>query len=87
MGEFNEKVCEERHKSLTEKFEIHDRRINNHSGRIDQLEQHKTATEVEIKNLIKEIASLVTTVRWFIGLIVGAFVGFFFYAAQRGLIG
>ncbi len=86
MVDYNESLCKERHKRTDEKIAIHETRINNHSGRIDTLEQHRSAADVEIKNLIKEIGSLVTIVRWFIGMFVGAFVSFFFYAAQAGLI-
>jgi len=78
-------VCDERHKRIDEKLELHERRLNNHGERIDGLEQFKSSTETEIKNLIEQIKSLVTTMRWFIGLLVGSFVAFFFYAVQQGL--
>jgi len=78
-------ICDERHKRIDEKLELHERRLNNHGERIDKLEQFKSSTEIEIKNLIEQIKSLVTTMRWFIGLLVGSFVAFFFYAVQQGL--
>lgn len=68
------------------KVDTHEKRLNDHSKRIDKLEQYRSSSEVEIKNLCEQIKSLVTTMRWFIALLVGAFVSFFFYAAQRGLI-
>jgi chromosome segregation ATPase len=70
---------------LGKEDERHERRLNDHSKRLDILEQFKSSTETEVKNLIEQIKSLVTTMRWFIGLLVGAFVSFFFYAVQQGL--
>lgn len=70
---------------LGKEDERHERRLNDHSKRLDILEQFKSSTETEVKNLIEQIKSLVTTMRWFIGLLVGSFVTFFFYAVQKGL--
>lgn len=70
---------------LGKEDERHERRLNDHSKRLDVLEQFKSSTEAEVRNLIEQIKSLVTTMRWFIGLLVGAFVSFFFYALQQGL--
>ncbi|WP_142415393.1 hemolysin XhlA family protein [Hathewaya massiliensis] len=78
-------ICQERHKRIDEKIEVHERRINNHSERIDKLEQYQSKTEAKIENLCEQISSLVSTMKWFIGLLVGSFVGFFFYAIQRNL--
>ena len=85
MSEYNESLCLERHKRIDEKQALHERRLNDHSGRLDILEQHKSRTEAKIENLCEQIQGLVTTMRWFIGLLVGSFVGFFFYAVQSGL--
>ena len=85
MSEYNESLCKERHKRVDEKIEVHERRLNDHSGRLDKLEQYQSRTETKIENLCEQIQGLVTTMRWFIGLLVGSFVGFFFYAVQSGL--
>lgn len=76
-------ICEEKHRRIDEKFEVHERRLNNHGERIDALEQFKSSTETEIKNLIEQIKCLVTTMRWFMGLIVGALLGFFIWYVQN----
>ena len=78
-------ICNEKHKRIVERLDVHDIRLNNHGERIDKLEQHKSKTETEIKNLIEQIKNLVFTMKWFIGLLVGSFVSFFFYAIQQGL--
>lgn len=81
-----EKLCEEKHKGVSEKLGVAERRLNNHSDRIDKLEQGHSEFKVEIKNLCKDIQSLTSTLKWFIGLMVASFVAFFFNAAQKGLI-
>lgn len=80
-----QKICDERHRQIDFRLNAHEQRLNNHGERLDRLEQFKSSTETEIKNLIDQIKSLVTTMRWFIGLLVGAFISFFFYAVQQGL--
>jgi len=79
-------ICNERHLAIKEKLSIHDARINNHSGRIDKLEQNDTANAVRVNNLCDQLANLVVTIRWSMGFLVGGFITFFFYAAQKGLI-
>lgn len=81
----NEEVCTEVRKRVEEKLQVHDKRLNDHSSRLDKLEQNDKANAVRIDNLCTQIASLVTTMRWFIGLLVGSFVSFFFYATQHRL--
>ena len=76
-------ICEEKHRRIDEKFDTHERRLNNYGERIDALEQHKSKTETEIKNLIEQIKSLVTTMKWFMGLMVGTLLGFFIWYIQR----
>jgi len=86
MVEYNESLCKERHKRIDEKLELHERMINNHSERLDRIELANSRLEERLDNLIKQLAALNSTMKWFMGLIIGAFVSFFFYAAQRGLL-
>ena len=86
MTDYNAPVCTERHRRIDERLDTQDRRINNHSERLDKVEQFQSRTETKIENLCEQIQGLVTTIRWAMGLFVGALVSFFFYAAQRGLI-
>lgn len=79
------KICEERHKRLDEKIAIHERRINNHSERLDRIELVNGRLEERLDNLIKQLAQLNSTMKWFIGLLVGSFVAFFFYVVQQGM--
>lgn len=78
-------ICEERHKRLDEKIAIHERRLNNHSERLDRIELANGRLEEKLNSLITQLENLNKTMRWFIGLLVGSFVAFFFYAVQNGL--
>ncbi|GAA0717297.1 hemolysin XhlA family protein [Clostridium malenominatum] len=67
------------------KVSEHDKRIELHDKRLDKLEHYKSKTEAKIESLCEQITSLVVTMRWFIGLLVGSFASFFFYSIQQGL--
>ena len=66
-------------------LDVHEKRINNHAERLDKIEQDNASLKTEIKNLCENLKQLTTVMKWFIGLLVGAFVSFFFYAIQSGL--
>lgn len=66
-------------------IETHEKRINNHSERIDKLEQNQVEFKVQIQNLVKSIESLTSTLKWGLGFVASGFVGFFFYAVQNNL--
>lgn len=78
----NEELCIEKHKRVDERLDIQDKRLNNHSDRIDKLEQHQSRTETQIVNLCEQIKSLVTTIRWFMGLLITGLAGFFIWYVQ-----
>ncbi|QAT40817.1 hemolysin XhlA family protein [Clostridium sp. JN-9] len=70
---------------IKDKLNTHERRLNDHSGRLDRLEQRGASVDVKIDNLCQQLSSLTTTLRWFIGLIIGGFATFFFYGIQHNL--
>ena len=70
------------HESIKEQIKRNETRLNNHSERIKQLEYYRTRTEVQVENLIKEIASLVSTMRWTMGLLVTTLVALFIWYIQ-----
>ena len=89
---YNEGACVERHKTITERLDNHEERLNKHDELFDRhddkLEILATDTAVhtnQIDKLCEEIKSLVSTIKWFIGLIGASFIGFFFYAIQQHL--
>ncbi|APH14071.1 hemolysin XhlA family protein [Clostridium sporogenes] len=76
------KVCEEKHKRLEEKIDVHDIRLNDYGKRIDRIEQNQSKIDTKIENLCDQLKQLVSVLKWYIGLSVGALVSFFFYAVQ-----
>jgi predicted nuclease with TOPRIM domain len=78
-------ICDERHKRIDEKLELHERRLNSHSERLDRIELANGRLEERLNSLITQLENLNKTMKWFIGLLVGSFVAFFFYAVQQGL--
>lgn len=77
-GERVEEICKERHRVI-------DERLKDHGKQLDKLSEDGREYKVQIQNLCKDINSLVTTIRWFMGLLAGSLVGFFFYAIQNSL--
>ena len=80
------KLCEAKHERIDEKLAIHDKRLDNHGERLDRMELTTGRMEERLDGLIMQLSNLTTTLKWFIGLMVGAFVGFFFYAVQSGIL-
>lgn len=78
-------ICDERHKRIDEKLELHERRLNNHSERLDRIELISGRLEERLNSLITQLETLNRTMKWFITAFVGAFISFFFYAVQQGL--
>lgn len=78
-------LCTERHKRIDERLDTIDKRVNSHSERLDRIEQAQSEFRVEIKNLCDNLKSLTAVLKWFIGLLIGSFVAFFFYAIQNNI--
>ncbi|APQ76566.1 hemolysin XhlA family protein [Clostridium botulinum] len=70
---------------ISHQIEIHEKRLNNHSERIDKIEQNQSRTDAKIENLCDQLKQLVSIMKWYIGVSVGALVSFFFYAIQHNL--
>ena len=78
----NDEVCNEKHKRVDEKLELHDKSLNSHADRLDKLEQGQSEFKIEIKNLCESLKTLTNTLKWFMGIWVTSLLGFFFYAIQ-----
>ena len=78
-------VCDERHRQINYRLDVTEKRLNNHSERIDRIELINGRLDERLNNLITQLEQLNKIMKWFIGLLVGSFVGFFFYAVQQGI--
>lgn len=68
-------LCDERNNSLKSILDTHEKRLNNHGGRIDSLEQYRSKSETQIINLCDQIKSLVSTINRFIILLITSLIG------------
>lgn len=75
----------EKFKQLKETLGIFSTRLDNHGDRLDILEQRGASVDVRIENLCQQLQDLTHTLKWFIGLMVGSFVAFFFYVIQQSI--
>ena len=78
-------VCDERYRQIDYRLDVTEKRLNDHGERLDRIELSNGRLEERLNNLITQLEQLNKTMKWFIGLLVGSFVGFFFYAVQQGL--
>jgi len=79
-------VCEEKHKAIESRLDLGEKRMDEHSRKIDNLEQYKAKSEERIDNLCRQIESLVSVMKWGIGIFLGtiftSLVGFFMWYVQ-----
>ena len=85
MGEYSEKLCEQKHKEIDERFKEQGGTLKEYGGRIGKMEQDGRESKTQTQNLCEIVKNLNTTMRWFMGLFIGSFVSFFFYAVQHNL--
>ncbi len=83
MCNMDERICQERMKVTEKHLAVIDNRLNNHSDRIDILEQGTAKFEVQIENLCTQIKDLITTIKWGTGLLISVSVGFFVWYIQN----
>ena len=79
-------LCQEKHIQLNERLRQHDQLLKEHDRRIDIMEQDGREYKVQIKNLCEQVKSLVSIMKWFIGIWITSLLGFFFYVIQNQLI-
>lgn len=72
---------------ILHKLETHERRLNDHSKRIDELERNRAANDVKIDNLCEKLESQTKSINWLIGLMATSLLGFFFYVIQHFILG
>jgi predicted nuclease with TOPRIM domain len=78
-------ICDERHNQINYRLDVTEKRLNSHSERLDKIELVNSRLEERLNSLITQLENLNKTMKWFIGLLIGSFVAFFFYAVQQGL--
>ncbi len=79
------KIWEEKNRQIDYRLDVHEKRLNSYSERLDRIELASGRLEERLNNLIQQLENLNKTMKWFITALVGAFISFFFYAVQQGL--
>lgn len=79
-------VCDEKHKRIEDKLEVHERRLNAHGEKLDDQLVTTSKLEEKILSLIDQLKTTNSLMMWFIGLMVVQFVGFFFVVVQKGVL-
>ena len=79
------KIWEEKNRQIDYRLDVHEKRLNSHGERLDRIELASGRLEERLNNLIQQLEQLNKTMKWFITVLVGAFISFFFYAVQNGL--
>lgn len=70
MSEYSERICEEKHKRINERLELDERRLNDHSKRIDKLEQRGASVDAKIESLCEKVTDLISTIKWGLGIFI-----------------
>ncbi|MFU0784480.1 MAG: hypothetical protein ACFWT2_15520 [Thermoanaerobacterium thermosaccharolyticum] len=78
-------ICDERHRQTNYRLDVAEKKLDNHTARLDKIELANGRLEERLNNLITQLENLNKTMKWFIGLLVGALVSFFFYAIQHNI--
>jgi len=81
----NEQICNLKHKQIEETLDLHNERLNSHSQRLDVLDKSNAVHTNQIDNLCKQIADLVTTLKWLIGLTITTLLAFFIWVMQSNI--
>ena len=79
------KIWEEKYRQIDYRLDVTEKRLDNHSERLDRIELVNGRLEERLNSLITQLENLNKTMKWFITAIVGAFISFFFYAVQQGI--
>lgn len=70
---------------IQHQISVHETRINAHGDRIDKLECKQAEMTVKIDNLCNSLDDLTSAIKWLIGLVITALLGFFIWAIQSNL--
>jgi F0F1-type ATP synthase assembly protein I len=73
------------HEVIEMKINEHDEKILELDKRMDKNDKENAEFKIQIKHLCETIQGLTSTMKWFIGILVGAFISFFFYVIQQGI--
>lgn len=82
----DDKQCELYRERVNERLIIQDKRLDNHSDRLDALENYKYMIDERINNLIAKMDDLMGTMKWLTRGVGTAIIGLIVYIIQQFLL-
>lgn len=76
-------VCKVKYQRVDERLFDVENQTDDNTKRISVLEQYKSSSEVQITNLCDQIKSLVSTIKWSMGLMLTSLLGFVIWYIQQ----
>lgn len=61
-----DELCNEKHKQIDQRLETNEKRLNDHSNRLDRLEQSKAESDVIQKNIFDKLSDVANRLEKFI---------------------
>ena len=80
--DYNEKFCEQQHKEINGKLDVHDKRLNRHGEQIDALEKSDAAKTQQIDHLTEAIKSQTRAIWGLVCTVLATLGGFFIWYIQ-----
>lgn len=77
-----QELCLEKHKHIDEKFDNLGQTVQGHEERISKIENSQIRTETIVQNLCSQIQSLISVLKWSIGVLVTTGIGFIIWYIQ-----
>lgn len=66
-------------------LEKHETRLNNHSERLDKMENKQAEINVKLEHLCKSLDGLTNVLKWIAGIAITSLGGFFIWVIQSNL--
>lgn len=82
---YDAKLCYEKHKQIEDTFNLHERRLNDHSDRLKKLERRGERVDEKLEDVCDRLLNLTNTLKWGIGLLGASFLGLFLYLLELHL--
>lgn len=76
-------LCKTKHVRVDEVLDSHDVLLSKHDQRIDLLERAEARSEVRMSNLCERIDSLISAIKWSMGMLVTSLIGFVIWYIQN----
>lgn len=77
-----QELCLERHKNLDEKVDNIGQTVQGHEERINKIENSQIRTETIVQSLCSQIQSLISVLKWSIGVLITTGIGFIIWYIQ-----